>query len=220
MKKLIALLIPVLFVAACKNVEQFRAPIEALSADWEKATTSVTEIGGMIGAAQSSLNSLKDSLVVDPAKAAKMKPEMTAALDSMRSAFNGHVEGITGLASEVTGFATSWEEMSKKLATLKEGLEQQKKTYEEKTLEAIKILENASGLTEMEAKDLMLKKIKEDSRAEISSIFRKKYKLAEQNVKNENNERLPTWGLIAAALGNSSNKSSFANAFFKESLLS
>ena len=37
-----------------------------------------------------------------------------------------------------------------------------------------------------------------------------------QNVKNENNERLPTWGLIAAALGNSSNKSSFANAFFKE----
>ncbi len=122
MKKLIALLIPVLFVAACKNVEQFRAPIEALSADWEKATTSVTEIGGMIGAAQSSLNSLKDSLVVDPAKAAKMKPEMTAALDSMRSAFNGHVEGITGLASEVTGFATSWEEMSKKLATLKEGL--------------------------------------------------------------------------------------------------
>ena len=37
-----------------------------------------------------------------------------------------------------------------------------------------------------------------------------------QNVKNENNERLPTWGLIAAALGNSSNKSVFANAFFKE----
>ena len=35
-------------------------------------------------------------------------------------------------------------------------------------------------------------------------------------MKNENNERLPTWGLIAAALGNSSNKSSFANAFFKE----
>lgn len=78
-------------------------------------------------------------------------------------------------------------EKNKKITTLKEGLEQQKKTYEEKTLEAIKILENASGLTQIEAKDLMLKKIKEDSRAEISSIFRKKYKLAEQNVKNEIN---------------------------------
>ena len=79
---------------------------------------------------------------------------------------------------------------NRKITTLKEGLEQQKKTYEEKTLEAIKILENASGLTEIEAKDLMLKKIKEDSRAEISSIFRKKYKLAEQNVKNEINNML------------------------------
>ena len=79
---------------------------------------------------------------------------------------------------------------NRKITTLKEGLEQQKKTYEEKTLEAIKILENASGLTEIEAKDLMLKKIIEDSRAEISSIFRKKYKLAEQNVKNEINNML------------------------------
>ena len=38
-------------------------------------------------------------------------------------------------------------EKNRKITTLKDGLEQQKKTYEEKTLEAIKILENASGLT-------------------------------------------------------------------------
>lgn len=49
-------------------------------------------------------------------------------------------------------------EKNRKITTLKDGLEQQKKTYEEKTLEAIKILENASGLTLSEAKDLMLKK--------------------------------------------------------------
>lgn len=81
-------------------------------------------------------------------------------------------------------------EKNKKITTLKDGLEQQKKTYEEKTLEAIKILENASGLTLIEAKDLMLKKVKEDARAEISSIFRKKYKVAEQNSKNEINNML------------------------------
>ena len=81
-------------------------------------------------------------------------------------------------------------EKNRKITTLKEGLEYQKKTYEEKTLEAIKILENASGLTLSEAKELMLKKVKEDARAEISSIFRKKYKIAEQNSKNEINNML------------------------------
>ncbi len=81
-------------------------------------------------------------------------------------------------------------EKSKQVASLKDGLEKQKKTYETKTLEAIKILENASGLTQEEAKDLMLQKVKEDSRAQIASIFRKKYKLAEQNCKEEINNML------------------------------
>ncbi|MFK2822087.1 ribonuclease Y [Arcobacter sp. YIC-80] len=81
-------------------------------------------------------------------------------------------------------------EKNNKLSTLKEGLKKQKKTYEEKTAEAIKILENASGLTEDEATDLMIKKVKEDSRAKIASIFRKKYKHAEQNCKNEINNML------------------------------
>ncbi|NCB11240.1 MAG: DUF3552 domain-containing protein, partial [Erysipelotrichia bacterium] len=81
-------------------------------------------------------------------------------------------------------------EKNRQISALKEGLELQKKSYEEKNLEAIKILENASGLTEEEARELMLKKVKEDSRAEISSIFRKKYKIAEQNTKNEINNML------------------------------
>ncbi|WP_198306176.1 ribonuclease Y [Arcobacter vandammei] len=81
-------------------------------------------------------------------------------------------------------------ENNRKISILKDGIEEQKRTYEQKTLEAIKILENASGLTKSEAKELMLKKVEEDSRAEISSIFRKKYKLAEQNSKQEVNNIL------------------------------
>ena len=81
-------------------------------------------------------------------------------------------------------------ENNRKIAVLKDGIEEQKRTYEQKTLEAIKILENASGLTKSEAKELMLEKVKEDSRAEIASIFRKKYKLAEQNSKQEVNNIL------------------------------
>lgn len=82
------------------------------------------------------------------------------------------------------------EENNRQIAVLKSGIEEQKRTYEQKTLEAIKILENACGLTKNEAKELMLEKVKEDSRATIASIFRKKYKLAEQNSKQEINNIL------------------------------
>jgi len=82
------------------------------------------------------------------------------------------------------------EENNRRIAILKDGIEEQKKTYEQKTLKAIKILENASGLTKSEAKELMLEKVKEDSRAQIASIFRKKYKIAEQNSKQEVNNIL------------------------------
>ncbi len=122
MKKLFAILTPVLFLTACNNVEQFRAPIEALTAEWEKATTEVTELGGMIGAAQTSLASLKDSMMVDPAKASKMKPEAKASMDSLTTAFTAQLDGINGMASEVATFATSWQEMSTKLTALKDGL--------------------------------------------------------------------------------------------------
>ncbi|MDX9796276.1 MAG: Rnase Y domain-containing protein, partial [Arcobacteraceae bacterium] len=79
------------------------------------------------------------------------------------------------------------EENNRIIKSLKEGLTNQKKTYEEKIAKALKVLENASGLTQQEAKNLMLEKIQEDSRAQIASIFRKKYKLAEQNAKDEIN---------------------------------
>ncbi len=122
MKKLIALFAPALLLVACNSVEQFRAPIEALATDWDKVTASVTETGGMIGAAQASLASLNDSLMVDPKLAAKMKPEASASLDSIKAGFASQLEGIGGLASEVAAFTTSWGELTTKLNTLKEGL--------------------------------------------------------------------------------------------------
>ena len=73
---------------------------------------------------------------------------------------------------------------------LKDGLEAQHKEYKDKTKQAIKILENASGLTKEEAKELMFEKVKEDSRAEVSSIFRKEYKQVQKDSKLEINNIL------------------------------
>lgn len=103
------------------------------------------------------------------------------------------IELNTHLECELKAIKKEKEEIvdkNKKLTTLKEGLAKQKKTYEDKTEEAIKILENASGLTLDESKELMIKKVTEDSRAKIASIFRRKYKVAEQNCKNEINNML------------------------------
>ena len=112
---------------------------------------------------------------------------MLSKIERKERELNEHLESeLKAIKSEKEDIV----EKNKKITTIKEGLEQQKKSYELKTLEAIKILENSSGLTLDEARDLMLQKVKEDSRAEISSIFRKKYKMAEQNVKNEINNML------------------------------
>jgi len=81
-------------------------------------------------------------------------------------------------------------EKNKKMSTIKEGLLNQQKTLDDKIERALKVLENASGLTQPEAKELMIEKMKEDSKAEIASIFRKKYKIAEQNTQNEVNNML------------------------------
>ena len=112
---------------------------------------------------------------------------MLEKIEKKEKELNAHLE------SELKAIKKEKEEIiekNNKISTIKIGLSNQKKIYETKTLEAIKILENACGLTIDEAKELMLEKVKEDSRAKIASIFRKKYKLAEQNVKNEVNNML------------------------------
>jgi ribonuclease Y len=68
---------------------------------------------------------------------------------------------------------------------LKQGLKAQDKIYKDKLNKAIKVLENASGLTRDEAKDIMLNKVKDESKAQVASIFRKEYKLAQKKQKDE-----------------------------------
>ena len=71
------------------------------------------------------------------------------------------------------------------IKSLKQGLKAQDKIYKDKLNKAIKVLENASGLTKDEAKDIMLNKVKDESKAQVASIFRKEYKLAQKKQKDE-----------------------------------
>jgi ribonuclease Y len=81
-------------------------------------------------------------------------------------------------------------EKNKEVTSLRDGLRNQIKLYEDKMDETIKVLENASGLTRKEAKTLLIDRLKEESRSEVASIFRKEYKLAQQKSKEEINNIL------------------------------
>ena len=76
-------------------------------------------------------------------------------------------------------------ESKKEAVSLKEGLKAQKKTLDDEIQKALKVLENASGLTIDEAKNIMVETVKEKSRGEIASIFRREYKLAQEKSKDE-----------------------------------
>jgi ribonucrease Y len=77
------------------------------------------------------------------------------------------------------------EKEKKHIKLLKEKLEFEEKTYKEKNAKALKILENGSGLTQDEAKEIILEQIKEKSRADIASIFRKEYKVSQKQQKEK-----------------------------------
>ena len=112
---------------------------------------------------------------------------MLTQIEKKERDLNSHLESELKLIKEEKALII---ENNNKIKILKEGLQNQEKTYEEKIIKAIKVLENASGLTEVEAKELMIQKVKEDSKAQIASIFRKKYKNAELNSQKEVNNML------------------------------
>ncbi|HRG32509.1 MAG: hypothetical protein JNK69_15595 [Saprospiraceae bacterium] len=124
MKKLSILFVSFLVVVACKNVDQFRAPIEALTAEWSKAGTAVTDAGTQVSAVASSLTALQDSMMIDPAL--KLKPATVTVLDSIKNTFMAQVQGLGNLSTEIAGFSEKWATMTAEVDALSTGLKEGK----------------------------------------------------------------------------------------------
>ncbi|MBK8152907.1 MAG: hypothetical protein IPK61_07510 [Saprospiraceae bacterium] len=120
MKNLAIVLFVSLLIVSCKNNEQFRAPIDALAADWEKSTGNVAEIGNLISGLQSNLTSMKDSFVVDPKL--KLTPTATATIDSLKNTYMASLNNVEGLTKGYSEFSTKWTDLTGKMNSLKEGL--------------------------------------------------------------------------------------------------
>ncbi len=69
----------------------------------------------------------------------------------------------------------------------KEEIEKTKQSYIKKIQEADKLIERASGMTKAEAKDIVLKRVEEESRAEIAHIVRKYEAIAKRDAKKNAN---------------------------------
>ncbi|HRI00682.1 MAG TPA: hypothetical protein PK006_06485 [Saprospiraceae bacterium] len=163
MKKLAILFSLVAIVFACKNVDQFRAPIEALTADWEKASTALSGLGTTIGATQTSLASLKDSFAIDPK--AKIAPAMMTKLDSIKNVFTTSTSGMESIASAFTTSMTNWTSLSEKVKGLKEGLASGKLNGD--VMAQINELKNAvtNSSSEVESYTAKLNTVKTDAMA-------------------------------------------------------
>lgn len=81
---------------------------------------------------------------------------------------------------EIHNFKRIVDEMGAEAAKLKQD-------YQVKLKDAIRVLEHSAGLTEDEAKDIILKKVEEQSRAEIAHIVRKCEEEAKQDAKRKAN---------------------------------
>ncbi|MCC6817173.1 MAG: hypothetical protein IT267_12230 [Saprospiraceae bacterium] len=107
-------------ILSCKNVEQFRAPIELLTAEWAKAQEAVMNTHGQLDASATFMQTFVDSFKIDSTMKWSKNAMMT--MDSMRIAFEAQHNGINRLKTEVDEFKTKWVELTKDVDALSMGL--------------------------------------------------------------------------------------------------
>ena len=122
MKKLIAIVAPVLFLFACNSVEKYRAGIEELTSQWDETTQMVTDFASTVQAEQASFNESLSSMALDestmPAMKSDAKEQLMAAYGAWQDAGNGY----GNITSELNSFVAEWTTKAEEVNNLKEGL--------------------------------------------------------------------------------------------------
>lgn len=111
---------------ACNNTAKFEAPINALSDQWNAATTSVTDFAVLLN--QEISNAQMMSAAVEPPvdKKGKVDEAKKAQIDLVAAAMGAENQVLASLNQEVNAFVTSWGEKTQKLEDLKAGLANRK----------------------------------------------------------------------------------------------
>ncbi len=110
----------------------------------------------------------------------KEHSEKMLELENKEKRFNEELKKINKEKSELGNLQKEAKELYEEGKRLKE-------EYYTKVQEALNVLEKSSGLTQEEAKEIVLKKVEEQSRAEIAHIVRKHEEEAKQEAKRRVN---------------------------------
>ena len=122
MKKLFILLLPVIMFACGKGVEQYRAGIEALAADWDATTSAVTEFSSTIAGDLSNFTQLSGSLQLSADVQKKLKPEQVTEWQNAQAAFAQALQPFAPLRTQVGEFTKTWGDKTAEVQALKDGL--------------------------------------------------------------------------------------------------
>ena len=121
MKKLFFFLIPLL-VFACKGVEQHRAGIEELSANWDSTTKAITDFQAMVSADMTSYTKALAAMQPDDATRMKMKPEQVTVWEASQKTVTDALGAYGPLQKTINDFVSTWSEKSAEVTALKDGL--------------------------------------------------------------------------------------------------
>lgn len=121
MKQLILFILPVLMIS-CKGVEQHRANIEELSADWETTTKEITDFQAQVSNDFTQYNQALAALHPDDATRAAMTPDQVTAWEASQKPATDALNAIPPFQKKINDFMTTWSEKSEEVTALKDGL--------------------------------------------------------------------------------------------------
>ncbi len=121
MKKLFFFLLPLL-VFACKGVEQHRASIEGLSANWDNTTKAITDFQAMVSADLTNYTKNLAAIQPDDASRAKMTPAQVIAWEASQKTVTDALGAYAPLKKTVDDFMATWSAKSAEVTELKDGL--------------------------------------------------------------------------------------------------
>jgi hypothetical protein len=122
MKKLFLLLLPVVLFSCGKGVEQYRAGIEGLAADWDATSTAVTDFTNTLNGDLSSFSQLAGSLRLSEDVQKKLKPEQATQWQAAQTAFTQALQAFAPIRTQVAEFTKAWGEKAPEVQALKDGL--------------------------------------------------------------------------------------------------
>ncbi|MBI1224637.1 MAG: hypothetical protein GC192_05325 [Bacteroidetes bacterium] len=122
MKKVLTFAAIALVFAACNSVAKFKPQIEELAKTWDSTTSQVTEFATSVKTEQANWANASSAMAVAPEAMEKWDDAAKAKYAEIQAAANGSTTGISGIATELDAFVTSWTEKSNTMKALTDGL--------------------------------------------------------------------------------------------------